>query len=282
MEPIIYFRDIGGMQEELEAAKKYFKVVSKRTDVLTGAKPMQLVIPRYSALPYNKELCEDLQALNACPINSHAQHRYVADIGNWYPDLEGMTPKTWFNFDHIPASEKGPFVLKGATNSKKFQWRTHMYAEDLAAAREVYWRLLQDSLIGTQHIVIRKYETLYPLGKDVSGMPISEEYRFFVYGSAIVDSAFYWSQHTERLQEQGILVDPSRVPTTFIKDVIHKVGSSCDFYTVDIAKKLCLEHPGASEWTVIELNDGQMSGLSDIPPDRFYKNLKERIYPHDL
>lgn len=49
------------------------------------------------------------------------------------------------------------------------------------------------------------------------------------------------------------------------------VSQNTNFYVVDIAETKF------GEWIVIELNDGQMSGLSDIDAAWFYNALYEKL-----
>jgi hypothetical protein len=265
MEPIIYFRNSTNLEfeEEREVAKNYFEVVDRRTAI----PPNRLVIPRYSALPYNKELCEDIEALGSTIINSYKEHCYVADLRNWYYDVEDITPRTWFALDQIP--QEGPFVLKGQTNSKKHQWNTHAFARDRYEAGEVYHRLSQDGYVGWQQVYIRQYEPLVKLAEGLNQLPISEEYRFFCLDGQIVDAGFYWSSHTEELDRK---YDPFKeVPKEFIDKVISRVSKNIRFWVFDVARKV------NGDWILIELNDGNMSGLSDIGPENFYKSLKEKL-----
>lgn len=44
-----------------------------------------------------------------------------------------------------------------------------------------------------------------------------------------------------------------------------------NFYVVDVAQT------ESGDWLVVELNEGQMSGLSDNNPDIFYSALKQSI-----
>jgi hypothetical protein len=264
--PVIYWRRSMD-KDEYEAAVRHFgaSVVTRRSAVPAGS----LVVPRYSALPYNEELCEDLAAMGSVPINTYHQHNYVANLRNWYYDLAEITPRTWFALDQIP--EEGPFVLKGQTNSKKFQWATHMFARDKREAGEVYWRLSIDGHVGAQQVFVRQYVPLHKLADGLQGMPVSEEYRFFVLDGEVLASGFYWSSHTEDLREQGMEFDPSAVPQSFVADVIKRVGTKCRFWVFDVART------AAGDWIVVELNDGQQSGLSDIDPDAFYSALKARL-----
>lgn len=264
--PVIYLRGSLAEQAELDAAARYFRVIEQRTLI----RPGELVIPRYSAQPFNSELCKDIIELGGTPINSHREHSYVADLLNWYFDLgEKLTPKTWFGLDQIPRhTGAGPFVLKGATNSKKHQWLTSMYAADVAAATEVYHRLSQDSAISSQPIYIRQYVPLRQFKVGINGLPVTEEYRFFILGGKVIASGFYWSEHVEELDET---FNPDAVPRSFIRDAIAAVGDKIRFWVLDVARK------ADGGWTVIELNDGQQAGLSTIDPDAFYGALSEAL-----
>ncbi len=263
MLPVIYFRPDIAFEDELSAAKKHFQVAERRTAISSGS----LVIPRYSALPFNKELCEDVEALGGKVINTYREHCYVADLRNWYYDLGELTPRTWFALDQIPT--EGPFILKGQTNSKKHQWSSHMFASNRYEATEVFTRLAADGFVGYQQIYVRQYVPLVRLADGLNGLPISEEYRFFVLDGQVVDAGFYWSSHTADLPR---VYDPYKeVPAEFINTVISKVSKKIRFWVFDVARKT------DGDWIVVELNDGQQSGLSDIDPGRFYQTLKQRL-----
>ena len=151
MNPVVLFRASLAEEEEMEICKKYFPVITQRSHVKKG----DFVIPRYSALPFYKELQNDIKYVGADIINTHREHCYVADLKNWYYDLEEYTPKTWFYLDQIPI--EGPFVLKGHTSSKKHNWSSHMFARDKTEAGKVYTKLSLDGYIGYQQIYIRKF-----------------------------------------------------------------------------------------------------------------------------
>jgi len=262
-EPVIYFRSRLAEQQERNAASEHFRVITQRTH----CRPGELVIPRYSALPENKELCLDIVELGATPINTYRQHCYVADVRNWYYDLADITPRTWFALDQIPANG-GPFILKGATNSRKFLWDSHMFAKDKHAAGEVYIRLAQDSHIGVQPIYIRQYVPLHNLTTGLNGMPVSEEYRFMILDRQVVASGFYWSSHVDDLDRA---YSSDAVPREFLDKVIARVAKHIRFWVVDVART------ASGEWLVIELNDGQQAGLSEIEPAAFYRELRRII-----
>lgn len=255
-------------EEELAAAKKYFRVSSCRNKVSSD-----LVIGRYSVLPYYRELEEDLRYKGGFLVNSYNQHKYIADLKNWYQDLGHMTFETWFTLEeYLDDDWEGPVVLKGETNSLKNSWFTHMFAKNKTEAKQVHSRLMKDSLIGQQQIYIRKYVELNKLGTKVDGRPITEEYRFFFYKDNLLAGGFYWSEDYDYLGEEGILASP-QPPKNAIRiatKAADLVKEHADFFVIDVAR---LET--GDTWKVVEVNDGQMSGLSMCDPNELYATLKK-------
>lgn len=266
MKPIILFRNDVDWRQEAEVVKKYFECVNTRMLLKNN-----MVIARFSALPFYEEQERDLKYAGCKMINTYDQHRYIADIGNWYWDLNSFTPETWNQLHLIP--DEGPFILKGETNSKKYLWNTHMFAKDKKAAIEVHGRLMEDSMLQYQKIYIRKYIPLEILDSGLQGLQITREYRFFVYKRAILSGGFYWSSHSDDIKDRGIKIDPEEVPRDFLNDIIEKIQTTelsepPAYYVIDVAKT------ADGNWILIELNDGQQSGLSDNDPDILYSNLK--------
>jgi len=248
---------------EAEAAQKYFDCIDSRMKVESG----DLIIPRFSALPFFKELEDDVCLSGARLINSRLEHEYIADLGQWYTDLEEITPRTWYELHQIP--DDGPFILKGETNSLKFNWQTHMFAENKREAIEVHSRLCADSLISQQKIYIRKYVPLRRLMDGLQGLPITNEFRFFFHGTTLLSGGFYWSSHSDELKERGVNLDPAQVPERLLQRIARIVAEHATFFVVDVAET------ESGEWILIELNDGTMSGLSENDPDILYKNLRK-------
>jgi hypothetical protein len=270
MKTIILYRKNIEWEFEKDAVCDNFEITNSRMNISNNS----LIIPRFCALPFFKELENDCTFLNSKLINSYEQHRYIADLKNWYYDLKDFTPETWDKLYIIP--EEGPFVLKTETNSKKFLWRTHMFANNKKEAIEVCGRLLNDSLLQDQDIYIRKYIELEKLCEGLQGLPVTREYRFFVYKNIILSGGFYWSSHIDEIRRLGIKVDPDEVPKDFLKEVIRKIQNTNIteppvYYVIDVAKTV------KGDWIVIELNDGTMSGLSENDPNVLYSNLKKEL-----
>ena len=187
----ILFRKTLAEEGEFEIAKQYFDVIEARADIKEG----DFIIGRYSVLPYFHELEKDINKLGGRLANNILDHQYVADLQNWYYDFEDLTPKTWFRLEDVPQDAVGPFVLKGAINSRKQLWRTCMFAETRKDVINVYFKLMDDSLLQHQGIYIRQFENFVRYGVNpITGCPISREFRIFVYDGVPIAKGFYWSQ----------------------------------------------------------------------------------------
>lgn len=124
MRPVILYRGRDFKDEEIgPAVDAGFEVYSQRTKIQKD----DLVVGRYSVLPFYKETEDDIKNMGAKLINTHGQHLYIADMKNWYQDLEWCTPKTYFEYKNIPHYTEHGFVVKGCTNSKKFEWNKSMF-----------------------------------------------------------------------------------------------------------------------------------------------------------
>lgn len=260
MNNVILYRGFDFEREELESARKYFACTNRRPYIQKN----DLVIGRYSLWPFYADQAHDIEYVGASLINSYQQHRYIADLQNYVADLQELTPKTWNNLVDLP--DTGPFILKGETNSRKSNWKEDMFAPDKKTAIEIYGRLSNDSLIGQQNIYIRQYVPLVTYMEGINGMPVTKEFRFFVAYGQVISGGYYWQNYIDELSSPP---EPSQVPKDFLNKVIKRVGMNSNFYVIDVAQTL------SGEWIVIELNDGQQSGLSCNDPDLLYKNLHQ-------
>ena len=256
--PIIFYRGNDFEKSELSFAQRYFYCTNRFPDI----KRDDFVIGRYSMYPYYNEYAKDIHYTGAKLINSYNQHLYIADLQNYVSDLKELTPRTWKDLSVLP--DKTAFVLKGETNSKKSSWQKNMFAANKEEAVKVHNRLVDDLLIGQQQIYTREYVPLFKYMDGVNGMPVTKEFRFFVAYGEIVSGDFYWQNYVDDLNFKP---DVSEVPVSFLQEVMKRVNNQCNFYTIDVAQTI------NGDWIVIELNEGQQSGLSCNNPDVFYSKL---------
>lgn len=255
----VYFRKDQNTRDEFDACKNAFKTSECRTEL---DKEITNVICRFSALPFNRELEKDLHNLNLRPINSSSEHSYIAEMG-WIYDIEHLTFPTWDRLENVPGNF--PLVIKGKTNSRKFEWNTKMFAKDKSAAIDIMHDLWHDPLIGPQGLVFRKYIPLKTLELGINDMPMTNEWRLFFYKNQLIDYGFYWAtlDNLEIIDGSDFLNSGLKVA----KECAEIISEFTNFFVVDVAQDI------EGKWWVVEINDGQMSGLSLIPHERFYRNL---------
>jgi hypothetical protein len=268
---IILYRGREFEENEKPAAEKVgFMCTNSRMDIRSG----DLVIGRYSVLPYHDEQERDINAIGARMINTTRMHNWIADVGSWACEdgaLYGRTFRTWNRIEDVP--DGIPLVVKGQTNSMKFQWSQKMYAPDKKSAIDIYLKLSDDSLIGQQTIYFREYLPLVRLMTGLNGLPISKEFRFFVYNGVILSGGFYWSSHVADLTTVPSIEE---VPLTFLWEAVESVAQHANFFALDIAQK------EDGNWVVVEINDGCQSGISENKPETLYSGLMRALStPYD-
>lgn len=263
-DPVLLFRKLSReSQAELDIAKRFFTAYQLRCAI----PPKSLVIPRYATLPFPLELERDLELHGSKLINSYTQHQWIADF-EYYRDerIQELTPQTWFPHEVVACKHTGPFVVKGATNSKKWDWDSMMFAETKEQAIEIGSKLRKDSMIGEQEIVIREFVPLKTYEKGINGLPFTNEWRFFFLRHKLLCKGYYWSCADQpsraRLEPEG---------ENLAQRVADIAQEFVNFFVVDIAQT------EKGNWILIEINDGTMSGLSEIDPTTLYRNLREAL-----
>lgn len=255
MKPSILFRKSLTPKEEIISAEKAgFNVVFSRVNLAD-----QIVVGRYACLPFYQELVNDLNIQNSKLINSTLEHQYIANF-DYYDDIKLYTPKTYFESFNLPDKE---LVVKGRTNSKKQNWNKSMFAKNKAEALLIAEELRKDSFIGDQGVIFREYVPLKCLEIGINDQPFADEWRFFFYRTELLSYGYYWSQCSKIPSNKDIPPEAIDFATKMAKII----SESTTFFVIDIAQT------ESGQWIVIELNDGQQSGLSENDPDILYSNL---------
>lgn len=261
MHPVILFRKNNDNQDEYYSCRNNLATYQQRTEIPENS----LVIGRFSVLPYYYELETDLYLNGKSKlINSFKEHEYIASF-DYYHDIEQFTPKTYFELKDIP--NEGQFVVKGKTNSRKFDWNTKMFAKDRTRAIEIASELQTDGLIGSQGIIVRDYVPLKTLEIGINGLPFTNEWRFFFLFDQIIAYDFYWTIIDRDPKE----LSSGAEPIILAEKVAKIISQKTNFFVIDVAQTQ------AGDWIVIEVNDGQMSGLSCINSQLFYFNLRNTL-----
>lgn len=251
-----------------KAVRRLAREGSSRSAIYRG---WMLDVPAYEAL--HGSLFECGYAL----INDPAQYRHAHHLPASYPLIAGRTPKTvWTSagsqFDLPTVMEllepmgEGPVIVKDYVKSQKHYWEQACFipsARDPDAVRRVVTRFIElqgDSLTGG--LVFRKFEELDALtSHSKSGMPLTKEFRIFFLDRTPLAVAEYW--------EEGDY-GSERPPIDPFLPLAAKIDSR--FFTMDVARRK------DGTWIVMELGDGQVSGIPDrLPASAFYAALAARF-----
>ena len=199
-------------------------------------------------------------------INTPKEYAKYHLLPGWYKDFERCTPfSIWSESKNIQDALKltdgleGVFIIKDYVKSRKHEWYDACFIKDIRD-KENTERVI-NNFINRQGsnleggVVLRKFESLKSIGyhKD-SGMPISEEYRIFVFKGEILISDNYWSENEE--------VNISEDEYLWIESMASKIESN--FMTIDLARKT------DGKLIIMEMGDGQVSGLQQIDAYEFY------------
>lgn len=255
----ILFRTDRDNADEL-AASQYCDVVTRRSSIAEHDQ----IIGRYSVLPFYRELEWDLADVDAYLVNSYHQHRYIATM-EWADDLAGMTPPVYRDHNFHVAPE-GCYVVKGETNSKKLQWNRKMLGRNKAHASRIAADLADDGGLLGQDMVYRPFVQLRTFDVAMNELPITNEWRFFMYNGIILTSGYYWAD----LAEPEVAAQAELLPEgiKLVECAAQILAPKVTFYVIDIAQK----HDGS--WMIVEINDGQMAGLSGCDPHKLYQGLR--------
>ena len=258
---ILYHRSMD--PDELKIAQKYFTC----TPYLSQCSGT--VLARYSAVPFYKDTEAEINMLGGRLLNTYSEHQYIAHMDWAFDCLVGMTPKTYDSWYGLP---EGQYIIKGCTTSKKHNWSTHMYCPTVKDIPIVASRLLDDQYISEQGLVVREYIPLKKLDEGVNGLPITNEYRTFwlVVGGIpkCLCSGFYWASVYE-----GEVGGLSQKAWEVLNQAAQAMAEHAIFFVLDIAET------STGDWIIIEVNDGQQSGLCGCDADELYQRLSENLVP---
>ena len=209
-----------------------------------------------------------LRERNFSPLTSAENYELAHHFPNFYPLLEGFTPRSQrvprekfegendFDFAPIRAAldsfGDAPLVVKDWVKSQKHRWHEACFiprAGDFASAEKVVRRFLElQGEFLTGGVVLREFVNLKSVGAHPkSGLPLTAEWRVFVCDGEPFFVAPYWAE-----ADYGDL----KLDLEFVKARAKSIP--CRFFSLDVAQK------AGGEWIVIEIGDGQVSGLPSM------------------
>lgn len=218
-----------------------------------------------------RELYAALEKRGIYLINTPAEYERYHLLPGWYDDFKEETAASvWTKGNkiedvvHISKMLEGAYIVKDYVKSRKHEWYDACFIKNIQDKRNLetvvnnFIARQGEDLVGG--IVLRKFEDLKQTGyHEQSGMPLSEEYRVFVYAGRILAIDDYWMERAD--------TNISDKEYKWIESVAAKVRSN--FVTIDVARK------EDGTLIIMELGDGQVSGLQQLKADTFYKALNK-------
>jgi len=281
------FKPKAVFKEEREIAAKYFELVTCRTDLVNleyrnkREEPTYPIIGKYSILADYVEYCQDLKNLKITPINTPLMHQWSSRISQWYQSVERFTPQTWFNPFENPfvqqtlLKKEGPFFVRYDTKSKRELWKTHAFAQNFDDLIKMSIRLSEDYKFENEILAVREFVKLKTYAdndsifKSLSGQPISKEFRVHRLLGQELCRHFYWEPFQEEIEAQHGPIDCNEIPQGWLDDIATICDENSNFYVMDVAQK------EDGTWTLIEINEGQHSGVHTDCLDIYYSKIAE-------
>lgn len=301
----LFFKPKSVFKEEREIAARYFDLVDHRVALhLISGVGSTPVVAKYSVSEDYSEYLKDLSSLGLRAINNYNQFSWSSKISSWYWDLENFTPKTLFNPFSNPFSIEtlkkngGPYFVRYDTKSKRELWKTHCYAETFEDLIKTSIKLSEDYKYENDTIAVREFVELMTFNdvsptegksssglsddqsqrgnifRSFSGQPIVKEFRVHrAYGQELCRH-FYWEPFQKEIEAQHGELDASCIPAEWLKSITDIADLNSNFYVLDVAQK------SNGDWTLIEVNEGQQSGVHTDHLDEYYSNLKTILSKH--
>lgn len=202
-------------------------------------------------------------------INTPEEYEKYHLLPGWYNDFKDKTLESVWETqgkleDAILMSKglEGPYIVKDYVKSRKHEWYEACFIKDIKDIENVS-KVIRN-FIGRQGssfvggVVLRKFEKLKQIGfHKRSGMPLSEEYRVFIYAGKILTISDYW------MEESGIEI--SNKEYQWIELIAKSIKSN--FITLDLARK------EDGSLIIMEFGDGQVSGLQQLEEGMFYQSF---------
>lgn len=214
--------------------------------------------------PAYADLAGALEARRTPLVVTPAAYAYAHQLPEWFDDVREVTAATeWTSTGDLDQARAalarlppGPAIVKDYVKSAKHRWREACFIPDtrdvihaLAVIRAFVEEQGADLNGG---VVLRAFRPYPTVGTDErTGMPVIEERRVFVWrGRPVVVGG-----------DEGALLGDRRLAMA-----LGRVRSP--FVSVDLARL------DDGSWEVVEIGDGQVSGLRDADPLSFFRALR--------
>ena len=216
-----------------------------------------------------QSIYEAARKKNVFLVNTPEQHRLAMEFDMFYPLIQDLTPKSVVIHDSTELAQVinqlvFPVFVKGAVKSNKDDGWSAVIANNLEELTNLVNQSFKRTHRSRGKVIIREMVELNAVAVDQNNFPIGREYRAFLYKGEILAYGFYWDEYDDSSPL-------SRKDKQTISSLLNEVGKRMDtpFISVDIGQ---LKN---GDWIVIEIGDGQFSGLSQIPVLELWSKVKD-------
>jgi len=200
-------------------------------------------------------------------VNTPDEHRTATEFDRFYPLLGELTPVSIVVRTVEECAAAGiqlgfPVFVKGLVKSDKAQGWAACVAGNEAELHRLAEGILANAQRSRQHVVVRRLVKLRTTRAAPGGFPLGREYRVFVYRQQVLAYGYYWDEFENAIALAA--TDEQTLPALAV-EAARRTG--VPFVAVDIGQM----NNGA--WIVIEIGDGQFSGLSRVPVLELWSKL---------
>ncbi|HEY1123089.1 MAG TPA: ATP-grasp domain-containing protein [Haloferula sp.] len=207
-------------------------------------------------------------------LNSPDQYRRAEEFDRFYPFIADLTAEsrcisTLAECEEAARQLGYPVFLKGTIQSNKAKGIGSCVAQDTDQLVTIATTLLSSHRRSLGKVIVRKLLDLRYSRIGPGGFPFGREYRAFIHAGQIVGLGFYWEGDDELAP-----LNPSEHEqvTHLALEAFRRL--EVPYLTVDIGQTT------QGDWIVIEVGDGQFSGLSQIPVHQLWARLTEVVRSH--
>lgn len=203
-------------------------------------------------------------------INDPQQYATCHRFLDWYALAKGRTPRSvWVEGPDLDGAVRlvredirGPALIRDFVRSRKHEWADAYFISSTEDARRVIANFIErqgETLAGG--LVVREFAKLMNLGKHPrSGSPMTLEWRVFWLDGEPVLTVPCWPEANYEAQATPPLND--------FRSVVSNIDSR--MFTMDIAQT------DTGDWLLMEIGDGQVSGIPNQALTQFYTRLRIR------
>jgi len=203
--------------------------------------------------------------------NTPTQHRTAMGFDQFYPLLEGLTPRSVIIRAVSECAAAGdalgyPVFVKGVVQSRKVRgWRACV-AENREELERLAANLFELDNRTRGRVVVRELVRLRHTRTSGAGFPAGREFRYVVYDGLILAHGYYWDGE----DPLGLLSTEER---TTVAALVKRGAERLNvpYVAIDVGQV----EGGA--WTIIEVGDGQFAGHSQIPLLELWNKLREAM-----